>query len=139
MVAENISGVLKKNGLEVDSVFVSNADKSAVKNYDCLIVGGPTMSFRVTPKIRQFLDSLSSTESSGRMAAAFDTQIKGRFTANATKGIEGKLKSLGFKLITAPLVAYVEGKLRQNTWQLKEGELAKTKEWAQEVSNTLKK
>jgi len=138
-VAENIGAVLKEKGFQVDSVFVPNADKSVVKNYDCLLVGGPTMRFSVTPEIKHFLDSLSSTESSGRLAAAFDTQVKGRFSASATKGIEGKLKGLGFKLVTAPLVAYVEGKLSQNTWHLKEGELEKAKKWAEEVAKALSK
>jgi flavodoxin len=139
MVAENIGGVLKEKGIQVDSVFVADVDKSVIKNYDCLLVGAPTMKFRATSGIMQFLNSLSSTESSGRLAAAFDTQIKSRFSASAAKGIEGKLKGLGFKLVTAPLIAYVEGKLRQNEWHLKEGELEKAKKWAQEVAEALSK
>jgi flavorubredoxin len=139
LVAENIGEVLKERGIQVDSVFVADVDKSVVKNYDCLLVGAPTMRFRATTDIMQFLNSLSSTESSGRLAAAFDTQVKGRFSASAAKNIEGKLKGLGFKMITAPLIAYVEGKLRQNIWHLKDGELEKAKKWAQDVAETLSK
>jgi len=138
-VAETIGGVLKEKGIEVDSFFVVDVDKAVVKNYDCLLAGAPTMRFRVSERMRQFLDDLPSKDFSGKLAAAFDTQVQSRFSASAAKGIEGKLKGLGFKLITAPLIAYVEGKLRQNEWRLKEGELEKAKKWAQEVAEAISK
>jgi flavodoxin len=138
-VAETIGGVLKEKGIEVDSFFVVDVDKAVVKNYDCLLAGAPTMQFRVSARMRQFLDDLPSKDFSGKLAAAFDTQVQSRFSASAAKGIEGKLKDLGFKLITAPLIAYVEGKLRQNEWRLKEGELEKAKKWAQEVAEAISK
>jgi flavodoxin len=138
-VAETIGGVLKEKGIEVDSFFVVDVDKAVVKNYDCLLAGAPTMRFRVSTRMRQFLDDLPSKDFSGKLAAAFDTQVQSRFSASAAKGIEGKLESLGFKLITAPLIAYVEGKLRQNEWRLKEGELEKAGNWAQTVAEVLSK
>jgi len=138
-VAETIGGVLKEKGIEVDSFFVVDVDKAVVKNYDCLLAGAPTMRFRVSTRMRQFLDDLPSKDFSGKLAAAFDTQVQSRFSASAAKGIEGKLKGLGFKLITAPLIAYVEGKLRQNEWRLKEGELEKAENWAQTVAEVLSK
>ena len=138
-VAETIGGVLKEKGIEVDSFFVVDVDKAVVKNYDCLLAGAPTMRFRVSTRMRQFLDGLSGKDFSGKLAAAFDTQVQSRFSASAAKGIEGKLKGLGFKLITAPLIAYVEGKLRQNEWRLKEGELEKAENWAQTVAEVLSK
>jgi flavodoxin len=138
-VAETIGGVLKEKGIEVDSHFVNDADKAVVKNYDCLLAGAPTMQFRATSGIMQFLDSLPSNEFSGKLAAAFDTQLQLWISGSAVKGIEGRLKSLGFRLITAPLIAYVEGNSRQNEWHLKEGELEKAKNWAQELAETLRK
>jgi flavodoxin len=138
-VAEAIGEVLKEKGIEVDSFFVVDVDKAVVKNYDCLLAGAPTMRFRVSTRMRQFLDALPSKDFSGKLAAAFDTQVQSRFSASAARGIESKLKALGFKLITAPLIAYVEGKLRQNEWQLKEGELEKAKKWAQEVAEAISK
>jgi flavodoxin len=138
-VAETIGGVLKEKGIEVDSFFVVDVDKAVVKNYDCLLAGAPTMRFRVSTRMRQFLDDLSGKDFSGKLAAAFDTQVQSRFSASAAKGIEGKLKGLGFKLITAPLIAYVEGKLRQNEWRLKERELEKAENWAQTVAEVLSK
>jgi flavodoxin len=124
-VAETIGGVLKEKEMEVDSFFVNDVDKAVVKNYDCLLAGAPTMQFRATSGIMQFLDSLPSNEFSGKLAAAFGTQLQLRISGSAVKGIEGRLKSLGFRLITAPLIAYVEGESKQNEWHLKEGELEK--------------
>jgi len=138
-VAKNIAEVLKEKDIEVDSVFVADADKAAVKNYDCLLVGAPTMAFRATRAIMQFLNDLPTAELSGKLAAAFDTQVKSRLSGNATKGIEGKLKSLGFKLVSTPLVAFVDGKMGENEWHLKEGEPEKTKKWTQELAETLSK
>lgn len=73
----------------------------------------------------------------GKLAASFDTQIESRISGSAVKGIEGKLKGLGFKLVMAPLVAYVEGKMNES--RLKKGELEKTRNWAQEVAKVLSK
>ena len=138
-IAEIIGGVLKEKGLAVDSFFVNNADKVAVKEYDCLLAGAPTMQFRATPAITRFLDGLPSAECSGKLAAAFDTQVKSRFSGSAVKGIESKLKNSGFKLVAEPLVAYVDGKLRQNEWRFREGEPEKAKTWALELAKALTK
>jgi flavodoxin len=138
-VAETIGGVLKEKGFEVDSFFVNDADKATVKNCDCLLAGAPTMQFKASPAIMQFLEGLPSNEFSGKLAAAFDTQVKLFLSGSAVKGIEGKLKSLGFRLFAAPLVAYVEGKMGENVWHLKEGEVDKAKTWAEELAKALTK
>jgi len=57
-------------------------------------------------------------------------------SGNATKAIEKKLRNLDFAIVKPPLVAYVEGK-GKNQWQLKTGELEKTKSWAQELAKAL--
>ena len=134
-VAETISEVLKEKGIEIDHFFVKDIDQTVVKNYDCLIAGAPTMYMRASRGIMQFLDSFSDKEFSGKLAAAFDTQLQSMISGNAAKGIEKKLKNLGFEIITSPLVAYVEGKM--NEMHLKEGELEKTRNWVQEVAKTL--
>jgi len=136
-VAETISGVLRDKGIQVDSFYVADVDTTIVKNYDCLIAGAPTMYFRASSGIINFLKRLPSKEFSGKLAAAFDTQVQSRFSGSAVKGIEGKLKGLGFRLITAPLIAYVDGKT--NEMHLKEGELEKAEDWAQTIAETLSK
>ncbi len=134
-VAEAISGALKDKGIQVDSFYITDVDKTIVKDYDCLIAGAPTMYFKASSGITKFLKSLPKKEFSGKLAAAFDTQVQSRFSGSAAKGIEGKLKGLGFRLITAPLITYVEGK--QNEMHLKKGELEKAKDWAQTIAETL--
>ncbi len=134
-VAETIIEVLKEMGIEVDSLFVKDANVPIVKNYDCLIAGAPTMIFRVSSNMRHFLETLSKEGVSGKLAAAFDTQVQWRFSGSAVKGIEAKLKDLNFKVITAPLIAYVEG--GKDKWHFKEGELEKAKKWAKTVAEAL--
>jgi flavodoxin len=136
-VAETINEVLKEKGIEVDSFYVKDVDRATVKNYDCLIVGSPTMYFRASSGIMQFLNSFSDKEFSGNLAAAFDTQLQTRFSGNAAEGIQKKLMKLGYRMIAPPLVAYVAGQM--NSMQLKEGELEKAKNWAQEVANAFSK
>jgi flavodoxin len=135
-VAQTIAETLKEKGFDVDLCYAENFDKAIIKNYDCLIAGGPTMAFRASKGIMQFLNELPGKEFSGKRAAAFDTQLQSRFSGNAAKGIEGKLKNLGFAIFKSLLVVYVEGKGR-NVWQIKTGELEKAKNWAQEAATAL--
>jgi flavodoxin len=134
-VAEAIAVVLKEKGVEVDSFFVKDVDVAKVKNYGCVIVGGPTMYLKMSSGIAQFLDQLRDKDFLGKLGAAFDTQLQSRLSGNAAKGIGNRLKKLSFVMIAAPLVAYVEGKM--NAQHLKEGELEKAKNWAQEVAKAL--
>lgn len=136
-IAETIREILEDEGIQVASFVVKDADKAIVKNYDCLIAGAPTMYFRPSSGITKFLRSIPSKEFSGKLAAAFDTQLQGRFYGNAAKGIEKKLKKLGFRIISPPLITYVEGK--QNQMHLKEGEQEKAKAWAKTIAETLSK
>jgi flavodoxin len=95
------------------------------------------MYFRATSGIMRFLKSLPAKNYSGKLAAAFDTQLQKWYSGNAAKKIEKELKKLSFKVVAPPLLAYVEGKT--DNWRLMDGELEKTKDWAQEVANTLLK
>lgn len=138
-VAVTIGQALKGGKIETDIVFAADVLLEVVAKYDCFLVGAPTMAFRASKGIMQFLKSLENLDFSGKFAAAFDTQIQSRFSGSAVKGIEGKLKSLGFSIISDPLVAYVKPGPGKNEWQLKEGEVEKTRKWAQEVSQSLMK
>jgi flavodoxin len=135
-VAQTIVETLKEGRIEVDSFYVKDMDKSAVKNYDCVIAGAPTMAFRVSRDMTEFLNNLPSNGFSGKRAAAFDTQVKSLVSGNAAKGIEKKLRELGFDIIKPPLVVYVGGK-GKGLWQFKPDELDKAKKWAQETAKTL--
>ena len=134
-VAKAISEVLKEKGFDVDCLYVKDVDQASVKNYDCVLAGSPTQAFRATSPIMEFLDGFSKNEFSGKLGAAFDTQLQWRMSGNAAKGIEKTLKKLGFRIIMPPLVTYVEGKL-ENV-QLKAGELEKTRKYAEDLARTL--
>jgi flavodoxin len=134
-VAKAMSEVLKGKGFEVDCLYVKDVDPACVKNYDCILAGSPTQAFRATGPIMQFLDRFAKGEFSGKLAAAFDTQMQSRISGNAANGIEKKLEKIGFKMVTPPLAAYVEGEM--NEMQLKEGELEKTKKYAEDLARAL--
>jgi flavodoxin len=97
-VAETITKALKEDGVDVDSFYVKDVDVATVKNYDCFIAGAPTMAFRPSRWIMEFFNDLADIGFSGKRAAAFDTQVQNVISGNATKGIEKKLKKLGFTL-----------------------------------------
>jgi len=134
-VAEAIKDGLKTKGLVVQSLFVEDADASAVKDYDCLVVGSPTHAWKETPLIKKFLDSLKSESLAGKKAAAFDTRIKSRLSGSAVDGIEKRLKQLGFKIVVSGLATYVEGK--EPNPVLIDGELDKAKKFADELVKAL--
>ena len=134
-VAETIRQVMQNKGINVASSNILDTDPASVRQYDCLLAGSPTMYFRATSEIRGFLDSFHEKEFLGKKAAAFDTQLEGRFYGNAAKGIEKRLKKLGFTIVSSPLVTYVEG--RQNQMRLPAGEIAKVKKWGEELADQL--
>jgi flavodoxin len=136
-VAMAIAGAMKEQGVEADCLLYKDVSPAAVKGYDCLIVGSPTMAWKPTKEIMQFLDALATVTSPGKLAATFDTQIQMRISGNATKALESKLNELGFKLVSPPLISYVEGKT--DRYQMKEGELEKAKAWAADLAKTLLK
>jgi flavodoxin len=132
-VAKAMSEILKGKRLDVDCLHVKDVDPASIKNYDCVLAGSPTQAFRATGPIMQFLDRFAKDEFSGKLAAAFDTQLQVPLSGNAAKGIEKKLEKLGFKIAMPPLVTYVEGK----EIHLKEGELEKAKKYTEDLANKL--
>jgi flavodoxin len=139
-VARAMSEVLKEKGFDVDCLYVTDVDPASVKNYDCILAGSPTQWRRATGPIMQFLDRFAKDELSGKLAAAFDTQLQMPLSGNAAKGIEKKLEKLGFKIVMPSLVTYVQSKKDvegKNEMQLKEGELEKAKKYAEDLANKL--
>ncbi len=128
---------LKQRNLEVTCASVGSISQSAVKDYDCLIVGSPTIGWAATKQTQEFLEGLNATELAGKFAVAFDTRIKNRMSGQATKGMIEKLGKKGFKIIAQPLVTYVEGSSRKHDYTLKDGELEKAKEYAENLAKAL--
>jgi len=139
-VAKTLSEALKEKGFDVDCLHVKDVDPGGVKNYDCVLAGSPTQWRKATEPIIQFLDRFAQEEFSGKLAAAFDTQLPFPLSGNAANGIEKKLRKLGFKMVTASLVTYVESKKNvegKNEIHLKEGELEKAKKYAENLADKL--
>jgi flavorubredoxin len=130
-VAETVVAAMRESGASVDSFFVEDAGKANIKDYDCLVVGAPTMAWRPSTRMKDFLANLKGTDYSGKMAASFDTQAKSAFSGNATKHMDKDLTALGFKIALPALISYVESK--NKVYRLKEGELEKAKAWGQEL------
>ncbi len=137
-VAETLKDFLKQRGLEIDSFFVEDVNIAGLQSYDCLLVGAPTMAFRASSGIMKFLEGLPREAFAGKIAAAFDTQLRWRLSGSAVKGIESKLKNLGFKFAAAPLVTYVERSGKEN-YCLTSGEQEKVEKWAQGLADSLLK
>ncbi len=130
-VAETVVAAMREKGASVDSYFVEDAGKADIKDYDCLVVGAPTMAWRPSTRMKAFLATLKGTDYSGKLAASFDTQTKTAISGNATKHMDKGLTELGFKIASPALTSYVESE--NKAYRLKEGELEKAKAWGQEL------
>jgi flavodoxin len=127
-VAVLIQDGLKEKGVEAEALHVGHAGGIKIEDYDCLIIGSPTMGWRPTKETVRFLDGLKGKQLSGKMATSFDTQMKSFMSGNANKAMQKQLQDLGFKLVGVPLLAYVHG--GKDKYMLRDGEQEKVKEWA---------
>jgi len=131
-VAVLIQDGLREKSFEAEALHVSQATGIKIEDYDCLIVGSPTMKWRPTKETVKFLDGLKGKNVAGKSAASFDTQMKSFVSGNANKAMEDQLKELGFKVIGTPLQAYVKDGMKNP--QLLDGESEKAKAWAMGVA-----
>jgi flavorubredoxin len=134
-VAEAVVEGLKSKGSTVESFFVEDASKVDVQDYDCLIVGAPTMAWKPSKRMKGYLAGLKGGNYQGKKAASFDTQMKSMASGNATKHMDKALLGLGFTVTNPALIAYVESKDKK--YRLKEGELDKANVWAIDLANKL--
>jgi flavorubredoxin len=136
-VADAVAGAMAEAGVPVEAHFVEDASKVSVKDYDCLVVGAPTMAWRPSKRMKDFLASLKGTDFSGKVATTFDTQMRSSISGNATKHMEKGLTELGFRIVSPALVAYVESE--NKAYRLKDGEIEKAKAWGKELAKALAK
>ena len=73
-------------------------------NVDLLIVGGPTQSHGLSPRMRQFTDVLTATSANGAVAATFDTRYRMPevVSGTAAKKIARRLKRKGIHVFQSP-------------------------------------
>lgn len=136
-VAGFISDGLKEGGIEVTSVPVQDAKNAKLEEYDCLVLGSPTMAWRPTKDVKEFLGALSGKKFSGKKAASFDTQLKSAMSGNANKALEEGLAGLGYTIACPHLQAYVHGK--KDAYTFLDGEAEKAKKWGKDLATVLKK
>jgi flavorubredoxin len=105
------------------------------EEFDCLVIGSPTMAWAPTKAISEFLEGLKGKAFSGRSAACFDTQLKSIISGNGNKAMEAKLTELGFILVLPALQSYVEG--RKDAYKFKDGEVEKAAAWGRDLANKL--
>ena len=134
-VAELVAMGIKESGTTVDSYFVEDAGKVNVGEYDLLVVGAPTMAWRPSKRMKEYLAGLKGTGFSGKLAAAFDTQMESGLSGNATKHMEKALTTVGFKIAAPALISYVE--TQDKRYRLKAGEEEKAKAWGRELAKAV--
>ena len=130
-VAVMIQDGLKEKGIDAEALHVNHAGGVAIDGYDCMIIGSPTMGWKPTKEIMKFLDGLKGKNVAGKFAASFDTQMKSFMSGNANKAMQAQLQTLGFRIVKAPLLAYVHG--GKSGYQFRDGEPEKVKEWAKSL------
>jgi flavorubredoxin len=134
-VADAVAAAMKEAGVPAETYFVVDAGKVSVKDFDCLIVGAPTMAWRPSKRMKEFMAGLTGTDFTGKVATTFDTQMKSSISGNATKHMEKSLTDLGFKIVSPALIAYVESE--NKVYRLKEGEMEKAKAWGRDLARSL--
>jgi flavodoxin len=132
-VADAVASGLKGAGLSADMHFVGDAAKVNVADYDCLVLGAPTMAWRPSKRMKEFMAALGKVQ--GRKAAAFDTQMNSSISGDATKHMEKALKAAGYAIASDSLLAYV--KSENKVYKLNDGELEKAKAWGAELAKKL--
>lgn len=136
-VAGFITEGLKAGGVEVASMPVQEAKNIDLSGYDCLVLGSPTMAWKPTKDVKDFLGSLSGKKFTGKKAASFDTQLKSAVSGNANKALEDGLTDLGFTIACPHLQAYVKGK--KDAYVFHDGEQEKAVKWGKDLATALKK
>ena len=126
---------------EVEVLKVENVEPEHLAGVHVLLVGSPTRAFRPTPAIKTFLKSIPADGLQGVRVAAFDTRIAlsdvdSRFLAllvklfgYAAEPISRRLRRKGGAVALPAEGFCVEG----TEGPLKEGELARATEWAQQI------
>lgn len=134
-VAEIVAAAIKDAGVPVESYFVGDDSHIDIKDFDCLVVGAPTMAWRPSERMKDFLAGLRKDDLSGKAAATFDTQLRSFVSGNATKHMEKSLVDLGLRMVSPPLISYVESE--NKAYRLKDGETEKARAWGRELAKTL--
>jgi menaquinone-dependent protoporphyrinogen IX oxidase len=141
-IAETIAETLREFGVENDLCYVKDVKKLTGKDYTFLILGSPTKFGTMSFTVKSFLGKIKSEEWMNKPFAAFDTENpenveKSRVENknwSAAEKIAEKLKEKNMSQLLPVLKALVLGM----KGPLVDGEIARTKEYAKELTAKLK-
>ena len=122
---------------EVEVLHAGEASSPELDTFDLIIVGSPTHAGRPTPAIQDFLKKIPAPALNGINVAAFDTRLPAnwvRIFGFAAGRIGESLKRKGGSLAVPPEPFFVKG----TEGPLKEGELDRASEWAEEIIKSIK-
>ena len=131
-VSETFLNVLKKKDMDAEFLYMKDVDTVAIKQYDILIVGAPTMILRTSSGIMQFLSNFEEKELEGKLPVVFDTKLPEKMSGNATEKLESKLEKLGLEIVSDPIATQVADKYAWSlgVMQLRREDLEKKEHWA---------
>ena len=137
-IAETIAETVKESGIEVDLFDVKDLKKLSAKDYNFLVLGSPTRFGTMSFAIRGFLGKVESEEWMNKPFTAFDTENPENMEKkeySAAEKIAAKLTDKKMNQLLPVLKAAVEGQ----KGPLVEGEIERTKEYANRLAIELKK
>ncbi len=137
-IAETIAETLKESGIEADLFHVKDVKKLSAEDYDFLVLGSPTKFGTMSFAIRFFLGKVKSDEWMNKPFAAFDTENPENMEKkewSAAEKISEKLRDKKMNQLLPVLKALVFGQKGPP----KEGEIDRTKDYARELANKLKR
>ena len=140
-IGETIAETLKQSGIEVDLFYVKDVKK--LKDYDFLVLGSPTKFGTMSFTIKFFLGKIKSEDWVNKPFAAFDTENPENVEQSrlqnkewsAAEKIAEKLREKKMTEVAPVLKALVVGQ----KGPIVEGEIERTKEYANKLAGELKK
>lgn len=126
-IANAIAEGLRRFGA-VATFGVTEAPVPLPKEFEFVVIGGPTEGHSATPAVVAFIDRLGNGGLAGKRVAAFDTRLRWpRFLSGSAAGdITRKLKAAGGEVAAEPVSFFVSGKVPE----LEPGELERAEAWA---------
>jgi menaquinone-dependent protoporphyrinogen IX oxidase len=142
-IAETIAETLKDLGVEADLFHVKDVKKLSATDYSFLVLGSPTRFGTMSFAIRVFLGKVKSEEWTNKPFAAFDTENPENIERariekkewSAAEKIATKLRDKRMNQLLPVLKATVLGQ----KGPLVEGEIERTKQYANKLADELKK
>jgi len=137
-IAETIAETLKASGIEVDLFDVKDMKKLNATDYSFLVLGSPTRFGTMSFAVKGFLGKVKSEQWMNKPFAAFDTKNPENMEKkewSAAEKIAEKLRDKKMNQLLPVLKAAVLGQ----KGPLVEGEIERTKEYANRVAIELKK